>query len=90
MLKTCTFGAANAASAYNGGGKTDWFVPSKDELNEMYLSSSVLGGFHGHYWSSSESSENASFAWEQGFYGDANANNKNSSGFYFVRPIRAF
>ncbi len=92
MLANCTYGAANVAASYQGGGKSDWFLPSKDELYRIYYEKIAAGmpDIGGHYWSSSESSENASFAWEQGFYGDANANNKNSSGFYFVRPIRAF
>lgn len=40
---------------YTGGAKTDWFLPSQDELNQLYLQKDTVGGFNGdQYWSSTE------------------------------------
>jgi hypothetical protein len=56
--------AASVASAYGPG----WYLPSKDELNLLYLqkAAGVVGGFASYYyWSSSQVSAN--FAWYQSF-----------------------
>jgi hypothetical protein len=85
--------AAGLARAYSGGGYTDWFLPSKDELNQMYENKATLEAVSGffsfsdYYWSSTE--YNNDYAWLQVF----------SNGFqtidfkYFtssVRAVRAF
>lgn len=53
------FYAARSAKEYAGGGYTDWYLPTKDELYKLYLNRVVIGGFDlasGWYWSSSETS----------------------------------
>jgi hypothetical protein len=68
-------------------GYSDWFLPSKAELNLMYLQKTVIGGFNYSYWSSSESGAND--AWVQQFYsGGQYITFKNDWG--NVRAIRAF
>ncbi len=47
--------AAKVADAYSLNGYDDWYLPSRDELNELYQKQNVVGGFtSGVYWSSSE------------------------------------
>jgi hypothetical protein len=35
--------AAKACNDYSNGGKTDWFLPSKDELNQLYVNRTSVG-----------------------------------------------
>ncbi|MDD3655525.1 MAG: Ig-like domain-containing protein [Atribacterota bacterium] len=68
---------------------TDWFLPSKDELDKLYINRVAIGGFVDYfdYWSSSESDAND--AWRQGFYnGLQGISSKNFP--IGVRAIRAF
>jgi len=49
--------ASRLCTDYRGGGKSDWFLPSKDELDLMYknLKKAGIGDLDGSgYWSSSE------------------------------------
>lgn len=82
--------AAKRAAAYRGGGKDDWFLPSKDELALMYrhLKQERVCGFADvFYWSSSE--YDANHAWSQKFSNGNQANN-NKLITYRVRAVRAF
>ncbi len=40
----CTY-AAKVARDFRGDGYTDWYLPSKDELNELFKSRNKVGGF---------------------------------------------
>jgi len=92
MLGVCTSGTANLADAYtatvNGVVYGDWFLPSKGELNQMYVNKIAVGGFEtGLYWSSSESGEGG--AWAQRF--DNGLQNSYAKSLErWVRPVRAF
>lgn len=73
---------------YNG--YEDWFLPSKDELNELYtnLKANGFGDFsNDFYWSSTE--EDNYFAWFQSF-GAGFQNYDDKQNHYDVRAVRAF
>jgi hypothetical protein len=82
--------AAGLARLYNGGGYTDWFLPSKNELNKLFLNRGEIGGFEFKgfdYWSSSET--DPLYVWAQNFKpGNMYWSAKNNVG--YVRAIRAF
>ena len=86
--------AADICANLSLGGYSDWFLPSKDELNEMYLNianGSLLGNVGGlnfsYYWSSTEIDSND--ACVQFFLSLYQSNHtKNST--YYVRAVRSF
>lgn len=68
---------------------TDWFLPSRDELNEMYLSKDIIGDLtNNYYWSSSEA--NASSGMDHGFGNNDQSLDYKNEDYVYVRPIRAF
>ena len=72
------------------GGNTygDWYLPSKVELNLLYLQKSVVGGIiNTYYWSSSEYSY--AYSWGQSFLSGSQGYYPKSNPFD-VRAIRAF
>jgi hypothetical protein len=70
------------------GGYSDWYLPSKYELNQLYINKVAIGGFAlSFYWSSTEVSNDD--AWGQYFYyGNYGYYVKYGSG--NVRAVRAF
>jgi hypothetical protein len=82
--------AGTIACGYAGGGLADWYLPSKDELNQLYLNRAQVGslGSSNFYWTSSES--NSGNSWLQDFSSSFNQSAASKSSPYHVRPIRAF
>ncbi len=89
--------AAIVCDNYTAGGYADWFLPSKDELNEMYINKAAIdvtaianggSGFaSAFYWSSTEA--NNGYAWGQYFdYGGQS--NYSKSNPHRVCAVRAF
>ena len=79
------------------GGYSDWFLPSKDELNQIYenigqgnaLGLGNIGSFaNGPFWSSTEFNNNK--AWAHNFNDGVQAKPLKSFTFSGVRAVRAF
>ena len=86
--------AASEPLAYESEGHSDWYLPSKDELYEMYSTigqgspEGNIGGFENNlYWSSSESGSYGALGVD---FNDGGASGINKSGAGRVRVIRAF
>jgi hypothetical protein len=94
-LLTCNEGenAAKLVDALTYGGYSDWYLPSKDELNKLYLNRNLVGNFTdwiGWYWSSSEFYlAPASHAWFQRFT-DGSQDGEGKGYQKGIRAIRSF
>jgi hypothetical protein len=83
-LGTYTWVDAKTAALNQGD---SWRLPTKDELNLLYLQKSVVGGFKDSvYWSSTE---NGSNAWNQSFANGNQDNNTEALSMY-ARAVRTF
>jgi hypothetical protein len=81
--------AARICNDLELNGYTDWYLPSKDELNKLYINRAAIGGFAAnYYWSSSESS--SSGAWLQIFTNGVQYPTTKDSYYLRVRAVRAF
>ena len=70
------------------GGYSDWYLPSQDELNKLYLNQIAIGGFVGtNYWSSTEDDAGSAFNLDftSGVWGDGD-----KIAVLSVRAIRSF
>ncbi len=82
--------AAGLCANLSLGGQTDWFLPSRDEMNLIYRNLLVngIGGLGANwYWSSSESSSNG--AWRF-YFSNGYASSSGKLDNYYVRAVRAF
>jgi len=88
--------AAKLCDEYSGGGFTDWFLPSRSELNYIESNKDVLNSTleevgsafaNSYYWSSTESSSDN--AWRTSLLtGMSYANSKTNT--CYVRAVRSF
>ena len=88
--------AAKLARAVRDGGYSDWYLPSKDELNKLYENKNLVGNFinwPNWYWSSSEVPDPTwpvSYnAWYQDL-SDGSQSNDDKNGQKGIRAIRSF
>ncbi len=79
--------AAKSCRSYNGGGYNDWYLPSQDELNKLFLNRAIIGGLSGvWYWSSSDA---GIYGMIQHFSTGSQSTNYKYGTFY-VRAVRSF
>jgi hypothetical protein len=83
MVQYCADGAAKLAASYQGGAKRDWFLPSRDELNELckYASRQITGNT-GIYCQISENLREG-FESSKGYWSSTGKNDYQISGYIY-------
>ncbi|MDI1317426.1 DUF1566 domain-containing protein [Flavobacterium sp.] len=86
---TTTTIAAALCNNLSSGGYTDWYLPSRDELNKLYLNKTTIGGFGNvPYWCSSQ--VGTTTAWSINFSTGTLSSTSTKSTSMYVRAIRNF
>jgi len=79
---------ANLVITSGGVDYGDWYLPSKYELNLMFLQKATIGNFtSNYYWSSTAGSSNG--AWKQNF-SNGSQGIASRNGTLYLRAVRAF
>jgi hypothetical protein len=97
-----TFGTSGTYAAHScqlfsvtSGGVTyaDWYLPSVDELNQLWINRALIGGFSPSnfypYWSSNQDTSNTGSAASQ-YFSDGTKSISGAGSPNYVRPIRSF
>lgn len=80
--------AAIICKNYNGGGFSDWFLPSRNEIKELYAQKKIVGGFvNDRYWSSTEYNINKAFV---EYFDVGKPNQTVKDAVCYVRAVRIF
>ena len=87
MDAACNSGAGQVAADWVSGGRDDWFLPSRDELIEMFKQKKILALDGEFLFSSSEAGYWT--AWDI-YMGDGTPYPQGKNNGRIVRPIRAF
>jgi hypothetical protein len=90
-----TDSAAGYAQAYRGGGLSDWYLGTRDELYQIYVNRATIitgteleHGFAGQYWASEQ--DGSTHAWNYLITTNGGPWSDRKEGPNGVRPIRSF
>lgn len=91
IVNGCSSSISAAALCNNltSGGYTDWYLPSREELNKLYINKTSIGAFsNASYWSSSQAGSTT--AYSINFSTGAGISTSTKTNSMYVRAIRKF